>query len=155
MLPRNARCRTASENRNGAETHPSTGALQKKPRTGELRELKALADLPSRTTAARVCCKKQTPPLPAACCKDKLSKDRPISLQHAAESGRKKRDQPVERGNRSRPSRREAMEARLITMVKKVCEGLLPGSPFRERRPGTEKGGLLPIRARPSLISLV
>ena len=49
----------------------------------------------------------------------------------------------------------KAMEARLKTLVERVCEGLLPGSPFRERRPGTEKGVLLPIRARPSPISLV
>ena len=28
------------------------------------------------------------------------------------------------------------MEARLKTVVERVCEGLLPGSPFRERRPG-------------------
>ena len=27
------------------------------------------------------------PPLPTTCCKDKLSEDRPISLQHVAETG--------------------------------------------------------------------
>ena len=46
----------------------------------------------------------------------------------------------------------KAMEARLKTVVERVCEGLLPGSPFRERRPGTEKGVLLPIRARPGSV---